>query len=263
MQTRRGGRPAASVDACGRFVSRMDFKQRWGWFAHLYKACAQQHHLELKPLLGPLIPADGVVLDIGAHAGQFAKLFARLAPRGRVHAFEPSPYALSILTRAIRFNRLRNVVIEPVGLSDAPGLARLTTPIKRRGDVGFGLAHFGPADRPGPHISHEVSLTTLDRACARLERVDFIKIDVEGWELPALRGGAATLSRCRPPIFAEVNHSHLARASADPAQLWAFLEAFGYRASRNGADAPAYAGPGDYLWRVPPSSSSRTSSRSP
>jgi FkbM family methyltransferase len=238
----------------------MDVKQRWGWFAHVYKACAQQHHLELRPLFAPLIPADGVVLDIGAHAGQFAKLFARLAPRGRVYAFEPSPYALSILRLAVRTNGLKNIVIEPLGLSDAPGVARLSTPIKRRGDVGFGLAHLGEADRPGGHIAHEVRLTTLDQACGGLERVDFIKIDIEGWELPALRGGAATLARFRPAIFAEVNHRHLARAGATPEELWAFLEALGYQASRNGAQAPAYGGPGDYLWRAPPPSSSRTSS---
>ena len=241
----------------------MDFKQRWGWFAHVYKACAQQHHLELRPLLRPLIPADGVVLDIGAHAGQFAKLFARLAPRGRIHAFEPSPYALSILRLAVRTSGLKNIVVAPLGLSDAPGAARLLTPIKRRGDVGFGLAHLGAADRPGAHVAQEVRLTTLDRACAGFARLDFIKIDVEGWELPALRGGAATLARFRPTIFAEVNHSHLARAGATPAELWAFLEGLGYRASRDGAEAPAYAGPGDYLWRAPDASSSRTSAWSP
>lgn len=241
----------------------MDLKQRWGWFAHVYKACAQQHHVELRPLLAPLVPPDGVVLDIGAHAGQFAKLFARLAPRGRVYAFEPSPYALSILRLAVRTSRLRNIVIEPLGLSDAPGTARLTTPIKRRGGMGFGLAHLGAADRPGDHVEHEVRLTTLDRACEGLERVDFIKIDIEGWELSALRGGATTLGRFRPAIYAEVNHCHLARAGTDPAQLWAFLEGLGYRASRDGAEAPAYGGAGDYLWRAPPPVSSRTSSRSP
>ena len=241
----------------------MNLKQRWGWFAHVYKACAQQHHLELRPLLRRLIPADAVVLDIGAHAGQFAKLFARLAPRGRVYAFEPSPYALSILRLAVRTSGLKNIIIEPLGLSDTPGAARLTTPIKRRGDVGFGLAHLGDADRPGAHVEHEVRLTTLDQACGGLERLDFIKIDIEGWELSALRGGAATLERFRPTIFAEANHRHLARAGATPAQLWAFLEGLGYQASRDGSEAPAYCGPGDYLWRAPDASSSRTSSRSP
>jgi FkbM family methyltransferase len=241
----------------------MDVKQRWGWIAHVYKACAQQHHRELRPLLAPLIPADGVVLDIGAHAGQFAKLFARLAPRGRVYAFEPSPYALSILRLAARTNGLDNIIIQPLGLSDTLGTARLTTPIKRRGDIGFGLAHFGEADRPGRHIEHEVRITTLDLACGGLERIDFIKIDIEGWELRALRGGARTLARFRPPIFAEANHGHLARAGATPAQLWAFLQGLGYQASRDGAEAPAYCGPGDYLWRVAEPSSSRTSARSP
>jgi hypothetical protein len=41
-----------------------------GFFAHLFKAVCKQHHRELLPLLRPLIPADAVVLDVGAHAGQ-------------------------------------------------------------------------------------------------------------------------------------------------------------------------------------------------
>ena len=227
----------------------MDIRQRWGWFAHLFKACTQQHHLELEPLFASLIPADGVVLDVGAHAGQFAKLFARLAPQGRVYAFEPSPYALSILTRAIRFNGLGNVVIVPLGLSDRPGTARLSTPIKRRGGLGFGLAHLGDTEgRKG--VAHEVRLTTIDEACRDFQRLDLIKIDVEGWELSALRGGAGTLRRFRPAVFAEANASHLARSGTTPAELWGFLEGLGYRATRHGAPAPAYTEPGDYLWRA-------------
>lgn len=65
---------------------RLTLRQRASWLARLYKACAQQHHEALRPILAPHVPAVGVVVDIGAHAGQFAKLFARLAPRGRVYA---------------------------------------------------------------------------------------------------------------------------------------------------------------------------------
>ena len=71
-----------------------------------------------------------MVFDVGAHAGQFAKLFAGLAPRGVVYAFEPSPYALSVLKPALAFNRVRNVRIIPYGLSDMDGEAVLKTPIK-------------------------------------------------------------------------------------------------------------------------------------
>ncbi|MGH6967533.1 MAG: FkbM family methyltransferase, partial [Stellaceae bacterium] len=112
-----------------------------GFFAHVFKAVCKQHHREMLPLLAPLIQADAVVFDVGAHAGQYAKLFARLVRRGRVYALEPQSYARRILRIAIRLNRLRNVEILPLALGAAPGTATLTIPVKASGSYGFGLAH--------------------------------------------------------------------------------------------------------------------------
>ncbi|MSP21242.1 MAG: FkbM family methyltransferase [Alphaproteobacteria bacterium] len=92
-----------------------------------------------------MLPADGVVLDVGAHAGQFAKLFAGLVPEGTVYAFEPSAHARSILTLAVRARRLRNIAVVAAALGDKPGEASLSTPVKAAGSVRFGLAHLGTA----------------------------------------------------------------------------------------------------------------------
>ncbi len=48
------------------------------FFAHLFKGIVKQHHPELIPLFRGLLPNDAIVFDVGAHAGQFTKLFARL-----------------------------------------------------------------------------------------------------------------------------------------------------------------------------------------
>jgi len=55
---------------------RLTLRQRASWTAHLFKAVTQQHHLDLQGLFKPFVPEDAVVLDVGAHAGQFSKLFA-------------------------------------------------------------------------------------------------------------------------------------------------------------------------------------------
>src|SRR5579862_5528537 len=104
MSARRG-KPSASAYR-GRITP--------GFFAHLFKAAFKQHHRELLPLLRPLISFDAVVLDVGAHAGQYAKLFSRLAPHGRVYAIEPQSYARRILRAAIAVNRLKNVTVLPL-----------------------------------------------------------------------------------------------------------------------------------------------------
>jgi FkbM family methyltransferase len=232
---------------------RLNMAQRAGWLAHLYKAAFQQHHRELIPVLKPFIPEAGVVIDVGAHAGQFAKLFARLAPKGKVFAFEPSPYALSILRPALRLNGLSNVRIVPEGLSDAPGAYELSTPIKKRGGLGFGIAHLGTdAEERRPQMRHEVKVGTLDAFAQAegLERLDFLKMDIEGWETPALRGGLGIIARFRPAMLVEINEGHLARSGSKPSDIWDMLTPLGYRARRLGAEgeAAAYVGSGDYVW---------------
>src|SRR5580692_6630728 len=168
---------------------------RWrltpSFVAHLWKAVTQQHHRVLLPLLGYCVPRDGVVLDVGAHAGQFAKLFARLAPEGRVYAIEPGGYARSILRAAIWARRLANVTILPVALGAEPGLARLHIPVKASGALGYGLSHFGDPEERWSRVAAElVAQTTIDELAQALalDRLDFIKADIEGSEMRMLRG---------------------------------------------------------------------------
>src|SRR5262245_61843719 len=123
------------------FPPDLTWRGRATFLAHAGKAIFRQHHQELLPALQPFLPTDGVVLDVGAHAGQFAKRFAKQVPQGKVYAFEPSQYARSILTLAVRVRGLRNVEVVPAALGDGAGSAVLSTPVKAAGSVRFGLAH--------------------------------------------------------------------------------------------------------------------------
>ena len=185
---------------------RLSFRQRLTWAAHFFKALAYQYHRDFGERVAGLIPSDAVIVDVGAHSGQFAKLFARLAPKGRVYAFEPGAYALSILRPVLRLRGFRNVVVVPLGLSDRPGSETLSLPLKKRGSVGFGLAHIGAEISGRTTIVQQIALTTLDAFAAEqgLARLDFIKVDIEGWEPHFLRGAAATLARFRPVVMIEV-----------------------------------------------------------
>lgn len=201
------------------------------YVAHLYKAVAQQHHLELLPLLATLVPRDAVILDVGAHAGQFAKLFALLAPDGRIWSFEPGSYARSILRLALWLNRVGNVAVVPMGLGEAPGVATLTLPVKRPGSYGFGLAHLGAAEARWTRVAAEpIAIGTIDlfAEAQHLDRLDFIKADIEGWEAAMLRGGRATIERFRPRMLIELTDAHLARAGDNLAGAFALLGELGY-----------------------------------
>ncbi len=203
-----------------------------GFFAHLWKAVTKQHHRQLTPLLRKVIPEDGIVFDVGAHAGQYAKLFASLAPKGFVYAFEPQSYARRILRAAIGANRLRNVAILPFGLGATSGIAMLTLPVKKSGSYGFGLAHLGHDDGKREAEREAVAVATLDQAVEALglSRLDFIKADIEGFEQRMIEGGKKSLKRLKPALLLECNEAHLKRAGGSVAGLWTLLRGLGYRA---------------------------------
>jgi FkbM family methyltransferase len=234
---------------------------RWrlspGYAAHLWKALTQQHHRELLPLFRRFVPPDGVVVDVGAHAGQFAKLFARCAPSGQVYAIEPSAYARSILATVVRLHRLGNIAIVPVALGAETRESLLSTPIKASGSHGFGLAHLGePGERWARVATETVAETTLDALAGqlRLARLDFIKADIEGNEMRLLAGARETIARFRPRLLVELNDAHLARAGDTMADAFALMAELGYRAFALAADGrltPVGPGAAGDFWFLP------------
>ena len=199
------------------------------FLAHLFKAVYQQHHEDLRPALSALIPADGTVIDVGAHAGQFAKLFASIARNGRVVALEPGTYARAILRVALWRNRIDNLLVLPCGAGDAPSVQLLTMPVKRKGSYGFGRSHLGTGGEQAA-VQDAVVLTTIDTIveALALTRLDFLKADIEGWELRMLEGARRSIARHRPAMMLELDPALLARAGDSMAAARRFLDEFGY-----------------------------------
>lgn len=179
------------------------------FFAHLFKAVAKQHHRELMPLFRALLSDDALVVDVGAHSGQFTKLFARLAPKGFVFAVEPQAYARRILATATRLQRLTNVAILPMALGEASEVALLSVPIKASGSYGFGLANLSAAVGERRSEIEAVAVVTLDQCVSALglDRLDLIKADIEGAELAMLRGARRALQMLRPALYIELDES--------------------------------------------------------
>jgi FkbM family methyltransferase len=211
-------------------IDNISLRARMTYVAHLYKACMKQHHRPLIPAFRRMVPEDAVVIDCGAHAGQFAKLFAAMAPSGHIYAVEPGSYAFSILRRAVAFNRLGNVTVERLGLSDKPGELELSMPVKKSGSYGFGLSHFGRVTDPRRHLTETATVSTVDDFVARhgIERLDLIKADTEGWEMRLLSGARQTLERLRPALYLELEDDFLKLAGDSLAGAWKMLTEMGY-----------------------------------
>ena len=153
-------------------------------------------------LLSSLLRPGDTVLDIGANIGCTALLFGETA--ATVHAFEPSPTTCAYLTRNVAQAGLGNVQVHNFGLGSQAGETSLTfSPNNRSGGFVSDRTRAG-AD----HTTETIRIRTLDEAAPALgiDRIDLIKIDVEGFEGHVLRGGAKTLAHHRPVVTAELNH---------------------------------------------------------
>jgi FkbM family methyltransferase len=165
--------------------------------------------------------SNGVFLDVGANIGFFSLL---AASRGaKVIAIEPNPRCQEALKANFARNGLE-VELHGVAAGAADGTATLF--VNQKDNVGAGTLT-GPAD--GSVKQYEVSLTTLDQIVAN-RSVDLIKIDIEGFEVDALRGAARTLAR-KPAVICEVSEYSLTKAGSSKDKLFELMRNHGYEAT--------------------------------
>jgi FkbM family methyltransferase len=170
----------------------------------------------LMAALEALVTPSSVCLDVGANVGPVSLALGRLCGEGRVHAFEPVAASFAFLERNLASNGAANVTAHRLALSDTDGTATINYNRQAAG-AAFISEHLADG------VAEQVSLTTLDKwaASARLERLDLLKIDVEGSELQVLDGAAATLRRFRPVLIVELNPVTLRRMQhLDPRALY-------------------------------------------
>lgn len=154
--------------------------------------------------VGRFLKPGMVVLDIGANEGYYTVLASKcVGPRGRVVGFEPSPRERRRLKINLWINGCSNVQIEGIALSSAEGQSDLH--VVEGGETGCNSLR--PPDVTGKTKTMQVAVTTLDQFLCRntIERIDFIKMDIEGAELSALQGAARLLRTLpRPVLLIEV-----------------------------------------------------------
>lgn len=160
-----------------------------------------------RPLLDRVtefVHPGATVWDVGANVGLFAFAAAAAAgPGGHVIAVEPDTWLVGLLRRSARLAGDRApVTVVPVAVSDQVGLARFH--IARRNRSTNYLDGFGTTQTGGSREEQIVPTVTIDHLGAEaFPWPSVLKIDVEGAEVPALRGAAATL-RHRPVVICEV-----------------------------------------------------------
>lgn len=155
----------------------------------------------------PMLTKKGdVVFDVGANFGLFTRFLSEsVGQGGKVYSFEPTSDMFGVLDGNCRALGLDNTVRVRTALSDQTGKAEMNIPQREDGSLNHYEASLGGAVDEGR--SESVATSTLDDFCAHhgIERVDFIKCDVEGHELEVLSGARRTLLHHRPSLLLEVN----------------------------------------------------------
>jgi FkbM family methyltransferase len=174
-------------------------------------------------LMARLIRAGQTVVDVGANFGYITLLSSRwVGQEGRVIAFEPTREYGDRLQAHLSENRVSNVRVESLGLSDGDHGADICV-----GECS-GTMHW--TARFPPRIVERVQLASLDDwwrrylASGQVDALDFVKIDVDGHELAVLRGARETLRRHRPALLVEFYKPALECAGSTCAALAEFLE---------------------------------------
>ena len=152
------------------------------------------HELALLEKFAALVDPNGTICDLGANFGSHTLFFAAVMQARHVHAFEPQAHLVEVMHRTLELNGVSNVTLHHA----AAGAKRGEAHLKKENAENSGMATFRPGEG-----KDAVAMLPLDDVVGT-ERVTGVKIDVEGMQMPALRGMSRTLRRCRPVLWLEL-----------------------------------------------------------
>lgn len=176
---------------------------------------------DLVSLMLELVSQGDVVLDVGAHIGTFT--LAAAAAGCQVLAIEAAPVNADLLRRSVHRNGFHGVRVASAAVSDEPGTVQFC-PIGPWGTVTNGRASA---------LAREVPAVTIDELLFELAipPPKFVKMDIEGSEIKALRGMTSVLALDdAPALLLESNGHTLNLLGVTPSELLRDIEAFGYTA---------------------------------
>ncbi|MGA2911284.1 MAG: FkbM family methyltransferase [Candidatus Levyibacteriota bacterium] len=173
------------------------------------------------------IKKGDVVLDIGANYGFYTVLFSKwVGQEGRVHAFEPLPWAITLLEKNLLLNKAtENTIVNKFGLGDKKNTAVIYK-------YAWCDSGWSSMEKHGwiPTSNSRCKIITLDAYVKekKINKVDFIKCDIEGGELPVFKGARATLAKFSPVIIFEVLKAYEKDFNYKPHELYDYLTSLNY-----------------------------------
>lgn len=169
-----------------------------------------------------------IFLDIGANIGYHSLFVASiLNGTGKVYSFEPISYLCKQIEESVDLNNFKNIEVCNFGLAEHEGEAEIYLRDENIG--GSTLLDLSKRDDFKVKESEKVYLKSLDSFLGVTNKVDVIKIDVEGYEYEAFKGAYNILKNNHPIIFMEFSPSLYTKDRAEkPQEIVSFLKNIGY-----------------------------------
>lgn len=156
-------------------------------------------------------------IDVGCHKGEILNLMLKYSPNGKHFAFEPIPY----LYKEIKIKFEGKATIYPYALSNTNG--KTTFQLVKNAPAYSGIKQRKYAIK-NPEIEEiEVEVKALDDIISIREKIDFVKIDVEGGEFEVLKGAQMTLNKNKPITLFECGKGASDYYGTKPEEIYNFI----------------------------------------
>lgn len=170
-----------------------------------------------------------IFIDIGAYVdGWYSFIAAKsVGEKGKVYAFEPHPEYFERFKENIKINKLKNIIATRVAIGNKNGLIFLYEAVGTSSVVEKHTK--GQPGVTGKKLKvHMVKMDSYIKE-AKIKKVNFVKIDVEGFEMQVLLGMQKTLANYSPALLIEVVPQYLRSAGSSRKKLLEFLKSLGYK----------------------------------
>jgi FkbM family methyltransferase len=170
-----------------------------------------------RELIKKIIRNGDVVIDVGANIGIHTVVMAKYVGKtGHVFAFEPSPYNVKLLKNTVSLNGFQNVTVIDNAVSDKPGKGSFYF---SKGISAHSLSDFGYNKG-----AIEVNIESIDHFCEKLnKKIDFLKIDAEGYDFKVLKGMENILRNSNPKFLIEFFPERIKKSGDSPEEFLRFL----------------------------------------
>lgn len=182
----------------------------------ILEGTASQPELALIKKMRNALPDKMVMIDVGGNIGTFLGQFVDKCDT--IFAFEPIPRLNQVIKESIEYNKDKKVKLIAKAVGDAPSVVKM-----------FDNNNSSIVSEGGQEAVLEIEVITLDSELTELKRIDFIKIDVEGYELNVLNGAKKIIEKHRPAILVEVHPVYLANYNQHHTDVISFFEKNNYK----------------------------------